>query len=194
LLKILTEWVINCYILCHFSIPNHVLYHCRSRSHIALRLRLRPKDAAPAPQHWFQSLQNNTVTGRFLKLPPNSTELEKKWQKCAISVLINNFTSHGFISWYFHRQALILYIGIYLIINFHFLGCGYDPFPLYFLFFFLSLISEVDKSCMQRILCARTVSVSAPAARGNLPTVMDLPAARLGGSSLLQFDIYRHCC
>jgi hypothetical protein len=61
LLKILTEWVINCYILCHFSIPNHVYYHCRSRSRrrrirsrIALRLRLRPNDAAPAPQHWLQ--------------------------------------------------------------------------------------------------------------------------------------------
>jgi hypothetical protein len=25
LLKIGTEWVINCYILCHFSIPNHVV-------------------------------------------------------------------------------------------------------------------------------------------------------------------------
>jgi hypothetical protein len=49
LLKIWTEWVINCYIVCHFSIPYHVYYHCRSR--IALRLRLRPNDAAPAPQH-----------------------------------------------------------------------------------------------------------------------------------------------
>jgi hypothetical protein len=47
LLKIWTEWVINCYILCHFSISNHVYYHCRSRSRIALRLRLRPNDAAP---------------------------------------------------------------------------------------------------------------------------------------------------
>jgi hypothetical protein len=27
LLKIRTEWVINCKILCHFSIPNHVQYH-----------------------------------------------------------------------------------------------------------------------------------------------------------------------
>jgi hypothetical protein len=24
LLKICTEWAINCYVLCHFSIPNHV--------------------------------------------------------------------------------------------------------------------------------------------------------------------------
>jgi hypothetical protein len=58
LMKILTEWVKNFYILCQFSIPNHVLYHCRnrsrrsrSRSRIALRLRIRlrlqPKDAAP---------------------------------------------------------------------------------------------------------------------------------------------------
>jgi hypothetical protein len=54
LLKILTEWVINCYILCHFLIPNYVEYHSRrrsrrSRSRIALRLRLwlRPNDAAP---------------------------------------------------------------------------------------------------------------------------------------------------
>jgi hypothetical protein len=50
--KIWIEWVINYYILCHFSMPNPVKYHCRSRrnwsrSRIALRLRLRPNDAAP---------------------------------------------------------------------------------------------------------------------------------------------------
>jgi hypothetical protein len=37
LLKILTEWVRNCYILCSFSIPNHVKYQCRSRTLVALR-------------------------------------------------------------------------------------------------------------------------------------------------------------
>jgi hypothetical protein len=54
LLKIWTEWVINAYILCNFSIPNHVYYHCRkrcrrSRSRIPLRLRLwlQLNDAAP---------------------------------------------------------------------------------------------------------------------------------------------------
>jgi hypothetical protein len=50
--KIWIEWIINYYILCHFSMPNHVYYHCwsrsrRSRSLIALRLRLWPKDVAP---------------------------------------------------------------------------------------------------------------------------------------------------
>jgi hypothetical protein len=35
LVKIWTEWVIKCYILCHSPIHNHVSYHCRS------------KDAAP---------------------------------------------------------------------------------------------------------------------------------------------------
>jgi hypothetical protein len=56
LLKIWTEWVINCYILSHFSIPIHVQHHCKRRScrsqspsHIMLRLRLwlQPNDAAP---------------------------------------------------------------------------------------------------------------------------------------------------
>jgi hypothetical protein len=47
LLKIWTEWVINCYILCHFSIPNHVCYHCWSQSCIALQLQLWLNDAAP---------------------------------------------------------------------------------------------------------------------------------------------------
>jgi hypothetical protein len=38
-----SQVIINCYILCHFSIPDHVKYHCRSR----IALRLRPNDAAP---------------------------------------------------------------------------------------------------------------------------------------------------
>jgi hypothetical protein len=66
LLKIWTEWVINCTILCHFSSPNHVKYHCRSqscwsRSRIVLRLWLQHQKmrllAAPAPQHWLADLQ-----------------------------------------------------------------------------------------------------------------------------------------
>jgi hypothetical protein len=55
------------------------LYHCwgrscRSRSRIALWLRLRPNDAAPAPQHWFYV---NT-----LKLRPQTGATEKidDWQ------------------------------------------------------------------------------------------------------------------
>jgi hypothetical protein len=48
LLKIWSEWVINCFILCHFFIPNHVKYHLSNRSRrCRIALRLRPNDAAP---------------------------------------------------------------------------------------------------------------------------------------------------
>jgi hypothetical protein len=59
--KILTEWVKNCYVLCHFSIPNYVYYHCRSRSRRSrsrTALRLRPNDAAPCGSGFATLLVN----------------------------------------------------------------------------------------------------------------------------------------
>jgi hypothetical protein len=55
--------------LCHFSIPYHVYYHCRSRSRrnrsrsrIALRLRFRPNDAAPCGSGYATLLQSVGTT------------------------------------------------------------------------------------------------------------------------------------
>jgi hypothetical protein len=66
LVKIRTEWVINCYILCHFSIFNFFntivgavgaasRYGSGSGSDQKMRLL-----AAPAPQHWFESFSGGS--------------------------------------------------------------------------------------------------------------------------------------
>jgi hypothetical protein len=64
LMKISTEWVKNYYILCQFSIPNHVVGTVAVGAGAALRYgsgsdqKMRLLAApAPAPQHWLQIIK-----------------------------------------------------------------------------------------------------------------------------------------